>query len=387
MNKILFIEIKDNKAITSLSTHDGTKHHLLYQKSSSFKPVFGSIIFDSTWIKTIKKEITDKFQLLNIDKIYIMVNKTSTLTKSEVINIPTNTYLPAAIKDLKTKIYSAYNNLVVIDADVNVITKETTQSTIVVTHEAIAKKLHQQIVGAFIANKLVDYQFISTFQAKKMALNNYSTNKSIVNIAIETNHIAISFLEDGNYKSIIKIKNGLNLIYQNIVNKMNIKPSLAKKMYQAFGHIPPDKVIDNKIIYSSVNNQGRITIFTKKDLSFYITEVVNLLFSQIQNELNKINDSEPLLIFSGEILNLVGFEEYAQITLGTKKSIHSFATSIIGITKENALITIGVLDFLTKDIIINVSNNISQNDNYLLKNEFGYFKRLISKFNRTYNYL
>ncbi|NQX83430.1 MAG: hypothetical protein HRS50_01790, partial [Mycoplasmataceae bacterium] len=251
-----------------------------------------------------------------------------------------------------------------------------TKKEIHVTAEFVEKEYLQEITNQF---KYKGIKFDKTIPLIRSILNSIKT-KSIKNgftfsILIEEKFTQLIIFKSDEIISSVKWSTGLTDIYDYISKRMNIDKSTARKLFKSFGSIPPEDVVDDKVIYSN-KYEKEIEIFTKKDLSRYITEKVNELFSNIKSHIDPLKKiSNIKIIFNGEIKSLIGFKKYA-INSFAEPNIEKFQTKIIGLNEENEFITMGTLiesnNFSQKKDIeeinipkINVFNKILRMYNYI----------------------
>ncbi len=388
MNKTLLIEIKDNKAVVTLTSFN-SKVSLLYKNSFYFKPLVGKILFDSTWIKKMQAELINITPFETINNITLVINTKGTLSKTKILTFSTKADLTTELAQIKTKIENQNGKLLhLINFRTTILSQTISEIKLGLAYEVVSNDLYKQIVAAFYANNLEFTKVVSTIEAIRNALVMLKQqNKVIFDVDIEAKHTLISIIKDGTYLEIIKLKGGMDIIYKNIAKKMQINSKTARKLFMSFGFIPPDAVIDNKIIYIKKSLNGEQTTFRKKDLSNYITEIVNEFFAEIKGYLNKYTNFAPSLIFSGEISHLVGFESYAKIVLSAKNEVTVYDSNIIGLNQQDALIVVGALEEMNKNIIIKPGKEkMFKGDNYLCKKQYKVLF-LISKINRMYNYV
>ncbi len=388
MIKTLLIEIKDNKAAVTLTSYNG-KVSLLYRNNFYFKPLIGKILFDSTWIRKMQTELRKVTAFETIENFVLIINTKGTFSKTEILYFSPQIDLTKELSLIKAKIQVQNGKLLhLIDFKTTFISRDNKGIKLALCYEVISKNLYRQIIDAFYANNLKFTKIISSIETIKNALLVLKQkDKVIFDVDIEAKHTLISIMKNGTYLEIIKLRGGMDIIYKNIARKMQISSTTARNLFMSFGFIPPEAVVDNKIIYTKRDSTGDQNTFRKKDLSNYITEIVNDFFAEIKGFLNRYAAFNPALIFSGEISRLVGFESYAQIALSAPSQVSIYSSKIIGLCQHDALIVVGALEQINKNIIIKQGKEkMFKGDNYLLKKQHKLLF-LATKINRMYNYI
>ncbi len=158
---------------------------------------------------------------------------------------------------------------------------------------------------------------------------------------------------------------------------MMIKKQDAKTLFKSFGSIPPEDVVDDKVIHMRKNGK-ETEVFTKKDLSRNITEKVNELFANIKYHIDetKLGDKEVRIVFNGEIKTLMGFRKYASKSFD-ETNITKYKTDIIGLNPETEFITMGML----------LENKTHIEEKRKKANAHSLKVSLLSKLSRMYNYI
>lgn len=353
-NKNLLIEIKDTHSNITLTTFSHGKWRVLSQKKYLFKSTTNDeeIHFDNSWIKEMKSDILKVISIAEITKSIIVLNTTGTLirTDSKVFNssIEIKDIKKQLLDDLKVDFKSAS----VIGLTINEVKKNLYKLSqeVLFTYELISSSFLEEVYLAFENEDLIVNKIIATHKVNRYALKSYANNYGyIFNVNIEEKFTVINTFKDGKYLSSYKRLDGLDKIYKNISEKMNISRLSAKKLFSTLGEIPPESIQDNKIIFVNKMEDGSEIAYSKKDLSRYITEEVNAIFSGIVTKLNPIKELKPAIIFSGEITSLNGFEKYAKTSLDIN-SILVFKLNTVGISSDSSMIYKGVFEKIKKEI-------------------------------------
>ena len=173
-------------------------------------------------------------------------------------------------------------------------------------------------------------------------LNEYS-NEIVLNIHIEDEFMRIIAIKNNRVVLANKTKYGLENTINEIARKMNISKEKAKEFFKNFGNIPPEAVIDNKVIHSYEDKDGNLHVFTKRDLSEYVTNYVDKLITSIRPGIKPYLQLETKVIFSGDVVTLRGFEDYL------KKALRLFDTEVyesktFGFVSVNTISMDGVIE-------------------------------------------
>ena len=380
MKNLLAIEIKDNRTIVTLTKFINGKHNLMYHKSYEFTPLSKTLAYDVSIVKKIKDDLNKMELFDSIDETSLAIN-----TKKVVVQTFKKEYRYDA--DLKLEKQKIVDDLKEKRPDWKILkcefpyensgfTKKIVNSTI----ESIEAGYLEEIISAFKfhgikINKLIPMIDIIKESTKNIAINNGITFV----ILVEEKFTQLTTFENGSISFSTKWDYGLTNIYDYISKKMDIKKNVSKKIFEYFGSIPPEDVVDDKVIHTKKHG-NETEIFTKKDLSTYITEKVNELFSNVKKEFDFISkEKNRKIIFSGEIKSLTGFKKYAMKSFA-EKNINKFKSEIIGLNEETEFITLGMLNII-QEKKVNKKDEI--NESKLTKPKIS----VINKFIRMYNYI
>ena len=379
MKNLLAIEVKDNKTIVTLTKFINGKHNLMHHKSYESKPLSSSVAYDGTIVDKIKKDLSDKKLFDSLDKISLSIN-----TKRVVFHVFDNDFkynvdLDKEKEIIKKRLEKEHPNLEILRLEFPYKRSGYTKKTINSTVELIESDYLREIIASFKVKGIEITNIIPMMDVIKESMKKNAIDDGITfSILVEEKFTQLTTFENGSISFSTKWNLGLNSVYQHISEKMNVHTNVSKNLFKYFGSIPPENVVDNKIIHT-IKTGKEIEVFTKKELSEYITEKVNELFSNVKSKFGFVtNDQKRKIIFSGEIKSLNGFKKYATKSFA-EKNINQFSNDeIVGLKPETEFITIGILDNIK-----NKSNVIKDTFNELDKPKIS----VVKKFIRMYNYI
>lgn len=343
MKNILAIEIKDNKTVVTLTKNIDGMHNLLFHKTYGSKPLISNSMYDISIIDQMKYDLSRSNLLDLIEETYLTINTRRTFIHSYNLEINYNTDIDAKLKELKDKLEREYQiNVIDMKAsdNENSLTKKIINVIVEMVPSDYVKEVRSQLnYKGFKINKLVSVIGSIENSTKENSIKNGVT----FNILMEEKFTQLTILKDANLISSIKWDYGLTNIYDYISEKMKIDKNSSKTLFSSFGSIPPEEVVDNKVIH--IRKHGKENeIFTKKDLSRFITEQVNHIFADIKTHVDRIKEkiANVNIVFTGEITSLIGFKKYAAKSFA-EPNITSFNSRIIGLKEETEFITVGIL--------------------------------------------
>ncbi len=381
MKNILAVEIKDNKTIVTLTKVDRGNYNLLLHKSYGSKPLATHVYYDTDIIEKIVHDLREINILNDIDEKYLTINTNRVTASTYNFEHKYNTDLDQLKRTFITQLQQenkvAHINQVVFSNSEGV---SMTTGNIRATVEAIHVELKEEIVRQFKVKGIEFTKVIPVIQAIKNSvikeMDDYEN--SAISILVEEKFTQLTWIEDGIVTSSVKWEHGLTNIYQHIANMMKINKSEAKQLFASFGSIPPEDVVDDKVIHT-IKEGKEIEVFTKKDLSRLITEKVKEIFANVKYHIDnhKKKDEKVKIVFNGEIKKLMGFRKFASTSFN-EPNIKKFKTNIIGLNPETEFITMGIL--------LEVEDRYQSEkarQEHLYKPKVG----LISKLIRMYNYI
>lgn len=376
MKTILTVEIKDNKTIATVTKLINGEHNLLLHKTYDSKPLSNSVLYDVSIIKVIKEDLQRMNILEIIDEKYLTINTKRVLIETFNIELKYDSDVESEKEKLRLGLEKKYPHLRINDLILSNNETALTKRIINATVELVEKEYLEEVISQF---KFRGIKFDKVVPLIK-AIENSTKTRAIENgitfsIIVEEKFTQLVTLENGVVTSAKKYGTGLTNIYDHISNIMNLDKKAAKKLFKAFGSIPPEDVVDDKVIHT-IKHGKELEIFTKKDLSRYITEKVNELFANIKTMVDPIKDETNIrIVFNGEIKSLTGFKKYAAKSFA-EPNIRKFKTRIIGLNEETEFITIGTLT--------EAKETISENNNLDLNApKINVFNKLL----RMYNYI
>ncbi len=397
MNRFLLIEIKDNCALVTLSDFKNGRWSILLSKKYDFNfknklQVNSRIInYDINWMKKMKDDIEEIVFFNTIDKKILVINNFYTLSKTIKITENPTISSKEIIKNVKNNILEKYSNLKLIEFNVNETEVTPIKKTMEFSYELINNDILEVLISYLKAMGIkIDEVFSSNSITKRVVSDYQKINRNIFNIKIEEEYISIDYLENGKIKKSFKNNNGLIYIYKFISKQLNIDLKTSKKLFLDFGSIPPESIIDNRIIYDGRNLDNEQIYFSKKDLSEAITKSVDQLFNLIKEVIKKIKDTNKdySIVFSGEIINLKGFDNYSKDKFEIK-SVLIFKNDIVGFEFQNEMVSSGMM-FILEDRIsenLNIDLELKDNNKLINKKNKKILKIFIDRVNKYYNYI
>ncbi len=374
--KTLTIEINDKSVKTSLLSFEYDKTVLktktyLYQDTDFSDNTFS---FDFSWIKKIKND----FNYFDFDssreEIRVIFNTSMTYIDTEVQNIDSFKSDDYS-EEIKAYIKEKYPNQYLIDFNF-VIAK----NDLHFTYELINYDFFMFFKNVFDINGIKTFAIDSFINIHLKAISSYANiHQSIISITTNDNNLIFSAIESGEIKAIYKKNYGLKNIISNISSKMHLNDATSKKMFEMIATIPPEDVIDNRIIYSRTSSESEHVIsYSKKDLSTYVSEGVNELFIEFYSDYVDFAKKDSLILFSGDITELTGFANYASKKLNSK-NVEIFKTNKIGMKSSRDFLTYG---FINDFKVGNIQNSTSTNAtfNHKQEKEHGSTIRLFKRF-------
>ncbi len=376
MKNVLAIEIKDNKTIATLTREINGSHNLLLHKTYGSKPLINSIFYDITIIDQIKKDLLKMGMFESIDESYLTINTKRTVVQTFSIELKYGTNIVEKKEEVCKKLGSTYPQFVITELIFSDTNATLTKKDVNVTVEFVEREYMNEIKKQFRYKGLGFNGYIPLIKSIQNATKTNEFDEGITfSILVEEKFTQLTTIENGSITSSKKWDNGLTNIYEYISESMRVNKAAAKKLFKSFGSIPPEDVVDDKIVHS--RNEGKeLVVFTKKDLSKYITERVNELFANIKTEVDPFKSAKNIkIIFNGEIKSLVGFKKYASKSFA-EPNIERFSTQIIGLNEETEFITTGILE------------QIKPMKNFVKKQEMNTSRiNIFNKFIRMYNYI
>ncbi len=371
--RTLTLEINDKNVRASLLSfeHDKTilkTKEYFYQDIDFFDNTFS---FDFSWIKKIKNDFNYGSNN-SLQDIRVIFNASMTYIDTEVIDIDllkTDDYKLEVKKYLKEKFPNQYL------IDTSFFLKK---NKLHFTYELINNDFFTFFKNVFDLNGLKTFSVDSFINIHLKAISSHTNlHRNIISITTNENNLIFSSIENGQINAIYKKNYGIKNIIQNISSKMHINDATSKKMFEMIATIPPEDVIDNRIIYSRTTSESEHKIsYSKKDLSTYVSEGVNDLFVEFYSDYVDYAKDDSLILFSGEITDLTGFANYASKKLNSKK-IEIFKTNKIGMNSSKDFLTYGFInDFKVVENIKNRSVNFNKNK----EKEHSYAIRLFRRF-------
>lgn len=346
MKNILTIEIKDNKTVATLTKVNKGKKTLLMHKVYGSNKLKSIYMYDNSKIDDLKSDLSRANLFDSIDETYLSINTQITFVNDVKFEAKYNTTIEEQKEFIARNIHNkSHIDVDITDIKLNETNSAFTRSNIVATVEYLPSEYVREIKHQFNLRGIKITKLVPVITAISNSTKEKSTkNGTTVNVLLEEKFTQVTLMKDGNFVSSQKLNYGLTNIYDHIVEKMSITKNDAKVLFSAFGSIPPEDVVDNKIIHT--NSHGKeLEIFTKKNLSEYITETVNNIFANIKTTIDKIKlsgEDNVRIMFSGEITSLIGFKKYAAKGFN-EKNISKFSSRIIGLKEETEFITVGIL--------------------------------------------
>ncbi len=395
MKNVLAIEIKDNKTIVTLSkVLKNGNYSLLLHKQYGSKKLISSATGSTSSVQydySIPEKIANDLQQMNIfndiDEKLLTINTQMVAIVVQNSEYKYNTDLVEAREKLLSNIKRTspnvhLNNLVFSkDSDISL-----TKQNISATMELLHNDYINNIIDSFKKKGIEFTKIVPITQAIQNAAEKKSIDYGItMSVLVEEKFTQLTWLEQGRIVSSLKWQLGLSDIYQHISNIMQINKGIAKKLFKSFGSIPPEDVVDDKVIHTRENGK-ELEVFTKKDLSRFITEKVNELFANIKYHVDsaKSEEKQIRIIFNGEIKSLMGFKKYASKSFD-EPNIKKYKTNVIGLTPETEFITMGLL--LEADSNTYYNNGGNSHDEKKVEKLYTPKISLMKKVLRMYNYI
>ncbi len=379
MKNVLAIEIKDNKTIVTLAKVQDGDYSLLLHKSYGSKALATHVYYDSEIIDKINTDLREINILNDIDEKYLTINTNRVIVSSEDFEYKYNTDLDTKkmeyVQNLeRTNPTVSINHIVFSNEEGVALTKQNIRATF----EATTSDYINDIKNQYRAKGIEFTKIIPVMRSIQNSVISESGDEDItISVLVEEKFTQLTLIERGMVTSSIKWDTGLTNIYQHISSIMNISKSDAKQLFKSFGSIPPEDVVDDKVIHT--RRYGKeMEVFTKKDLSRYITEKVQELFANVKYHIDtlKTHDNQIKIVFNGEIKTLMGFRKFASRSFN-EPNIKKFKTNIIGLNPETEFITMGILLEVKEDL------DTRQRKEHLYTPK----TNLLGKLFRMYNYI
>ncbi len=374
MNNKLLITIKDTKVNAILANSIFDQWNIIFSKNYIYSDMSNNneLDFDSSWMQLMKNDISKIYDFSLIKNIYLIFNTQGTFSDVKIKKLLMGE--KEDLNSIKSEIEESIPNAKLLHLSSSTINYNS-EIFKFINYELINREFYDNVMEKFVNQKIKISKCLSTMAISKMSFNNFDfKNKNILSITIDEKHTSIKCFKSGTNIFTINKAYGMSDIYKNISDRMNISYLTSKKLVNLFGDIPPESVVDNRYIFSQRDKKtGLITPFTKKDLSYYITEIVNKIFADLKIYIKNINLEEKEIIFSGEILKLTGFESYAKISLG-EENIHEYKTDIISLNDELKFLTVGAFNLLE------IQKTTDLEEENLEKNDFILHQKIINKF-------
>lgn len=351
MKTILSIEIKDNKTVSTLTRIINGESNILLHKTYGSREISNkhSVQYDINIIKSIKDDLEINNLFEQIDESYLTINTNQVAVETKNIELKYDSNLNEVKEFYRNKLVKQYPNLKITKLDIFAQEASLTKKKGTLIIEFIKEEYLKEIVDQFAAKDIKFKKIVPLIETIKNAtLLETERNETALSIVVEEKFTQLLIVQSGKVSSSIKWDTGLTDIYSHISKNMNIEKQAAKKLFKAFGSIPPEDVIDDKVIHN--RTVGKETkYFTKKDLSTYITEKVNGLFSNIKAVIDPLKETRKIkLIFNGEIKALLGFKKYASEAFA-EPNIKKYNKTLIGLNEETEFITMGLLETIKKE--------------------------------------
>jgi cell division ATPase FtsA len=213
----------------------------------------------------------------------------------------------------------------------------------------VNKEMYETIrismAGARFKNELTTQSIINNIG---QILKTYN-KQYVVNIHIEKEAILTTIVENKKIHDVKKFNFGINHVIGLIARKMNITNEKALFLYKNYGNIPPEAIIDNKVIAITEDAAKRKQTFTKRELSEYITAFVDAMLNTIYNTIRNYIDINSKVIFSGDVVTLNGFKTYTSKTLSLVDS-EIYESNIFGFHTVNTLNITGAIELYKETV-------------------------------------
>lgn len=345
MKNIMTVEIKDNKTIVTIAKRSNGEYSLLNHITYLSRPLTKSNPYDYDIVNRIVNDLKDMNIFNDIDEKYLTINtKHVRFTTYANIEYAYNTDLEEEKAKFKRQLERKFTDLTINKLVYSDTEKSYTKKNISITVEAINTIYQHDIMERFKVSGIkfdgiIPVLDVITNITKKQAIDEGVTHS----ILLEEKFMQLTSIENGVLISSKKYNMGLSNIYQHVADQMGIEKHVAKKLFKSFGSIPPEDVVDDKVIHA-VENGNELTVFTKKDLSSFITEKVNQIFSYVKDEVysEDMEGKTKRIIFNGEIKTLLGFKKYAANSFA-EPNIKKYKSNTIGFDSETEFISMGML--------------------------------------------
>ncbi len=393
MNKTLIIEVKDNSTIVTLATITSGSWSILFNKKYYFDfnnnmtlSAETSINYNIAWMEQMVEDIEKIYSIKEIDNTFLTINNSYSLLKAYKIKTSPNTNSDEVFEDVLKTITENNKNLKVMSMTLDNVEETPINKFYSFSYELVNKGLWEALTNYLKSFGVDVTKVVSSKNAIELAIKPYiNRTNNLYNIQIEDNFTALHFIRKGNFIKSQKVNQGLNFIYKKISKAFNISLEISRKLFEKYGNIPPEAVIDNRIIFNGFDKDNNKIYFSKRDLSEVITKCVDEIFKDIRQYVSNQHLEDPEVVFSGKITRLKGFEKYAKETLKINK-VNIFKTNIIGLELKTEIISIGVLYWVEDKIISqqNESGNLSVDRTFKKKKVF---QVVLDKINKYYNYV
>ncbi len=395
MNKTLIIEIKDNSTFVTLANISKGSWSILFSKNYHFD--FDNIFihnkskvkvnYSISWMQEMIDDIDEIFSIKEIDNTFLCVNNSYSVLRTYKIKTGPETNEREIFNQVLKSIKEGYKDIKIMSMNLDSVTKTPINKFYDFSYELINKNLWDTLISFLKSFGINVTKTVSSKESIYSALKPYiNRSNNLFNIQIEDNFTSINFISNKKFIKSEKTEQGLNLIYKKISKKFNIPLKTSKKLFEKYGNIPPEAIVDNRIIFNGYDKDDKKIYFSKKDLSKIITEYIDLIFKNIKEYINKKNVENPELIFSGKISKLKGFEKYAKDSFKLK-NVGIFKTNIIGLELRTEIISVGTLYWAEDKIKSYVTNSEQDKIGNKIYKRKGIVQLILDKFNKYYNYV
>ncbi len=378
MKNVLAIEIKDNKTIVTLAKVERGNYSLILHKSYGSKPLSKSVSYDRDIVEAIYRDLRELNITNEIDETLLTINTIKTSVSTNTFGVSYNQSIDSFKEDFETYINTKYSNLNF--SKIEYSTNEDialTEKKVIATVEGTPNEYYNEIVDLYKQKGIKITKVVPTLDAIKNSVAKYADeHRSTISILVEEKFIQLTWINNNKITSAVKWSHGLTDIYEHISSTMGINKSDAKQLFKSFGSIPPEDVVDDKVIYTQ--REGKeLNVFTKKDLSRMITEKVQDLFGNVKHHIDELKHNGRIkIVFNGEIKTLTGFKKFASKSFN-EPDIKKYKSTIIGLNPETEFITMGML----LEVKTPLQNNKKRKEHlYIQKNN------LLTRMFRMYSY-
>ncbi|RKX66927.1 MAG: hypothetical protein DRP42_02010 [Tenericutes bacterium] len=293
----------------------------------------------------MKQQVSQIIEFDLIDDISLILNSRQVILGSKIFKTPIIEFdIKKGKKEFIDQLRSDNKNMYVLGVSKAVMAQQGVYANMKFVYELFPEKQLQTIISSFQYEGIKIKRVQSGFKAIKKATQPYmQLSKSVVNIDFDSYFTTITHTLDGVVQNVSKKNIGIESIYMAVAQQLEVDISSAVKLVKAFGNIPPENIVDNRIISSRFNKEtGLYKDFDKKQLSSVITQVVNSIYEHIYEDVNISKESNPLFLFSGQLSGLKGFVEYSKTTLDIN-NVKTYKSNIVGINDYDAFVTSGAL--------------------------------------------